>query len=71
MSYYHFRKTQKDSGNCPNGCAGCKHYPYFHYLDDKHGEDIESIKSLTVTKVINHTTNVTHVYNGNTWELQK
>ena len=32
--------------------------------------DIEEIKTLSITKVINHTTNVTHVYNGKTWIKQ-
>lgn len=55
------------------GCAGCKHYPYFHYIpvrDNKDnlagvGADLEFIKfSNNHSEVINHTTGEKHVYNA-------
>ena len=54
-----FRGFKIDSGNCPNGCARCKHYPYFHFIPTKDGsgQDIEYIKDITETRVINHSTN--------------
>lgn len=64
-------KKMSKVGNC-EGCENCQHYPYFHYDKDEKGNLIEYTKFSNIkSKVINHTTGITHDYNGEKWILRK
>ena len=63
----HYKKIMSDKSNC-KGCSKCNYYPYFHFEKSDQGQEIEFIKiDKNLSKVINHTTNQTHTYNGTNW----
>jgi len=66
------RKNYVDLSEC-EGCAGCKHYPYFHYIpvrdnkDNLEGKraDLEYIKfDKNHSEVTNHTTGEKYSYSA-------
>lgn len=76
----HIRKNMINANPNCKGCNGCRYYPYFHYIGVRQdttekiypiGDDIEFIKfSENHSIVINHTTGLTHIYDGKKWILE-
>lgn len=51
-------------------CKNCNYYPFFHYTEDKYGDDIEFIKhDNNHSTVENHTTNEKYTYSNKKWQI--